>query len=144
MWRVSNAKFLKQCDSSTNRFLASACWDEVVEMRGRFPVGVGQCPQLGAAHVYTVGQMGGASQTTLNINQIPDHTHAVDNVVRGQAAWGSFPSTAVQMANEGWVAISGYQTSHGVHERSATGTQPIENRPPFIGVYFFRRSTHQC
>ena len=120
-----------------NRFLASACWEEVTEMRGRFPVGVGQCPQLGAAHVYTAGQTGGASQVTLTLSQIPEHTHS---------------QTVTQWRNEGVRNIAGgnhfYEVittqTGGITGRPYGATQPIENRPPFIGVYFFRRVGHNC
>ncbi|MDO6434218.1 tail fiber protein [Flavitalea sp. BT771] len=44
------------------------------DFRGRVPVGVGQAP---GASMYDLGQVGGTESTTLTINQMPAHTHAV-------------------------------------------------------------------
>ena len=43
------------------------------DLRGRVAIGQGQGPGLSN---YVIGQVGGAENTTLNVNQMPAHTHA--------------------------------------------------------------------
>jgi microcystin-dependent protein len=43
------------------------------DLRGRVAIGMGQGPGLQS---YTIGEQGGVETVTLNINQIPVHTHA--------------------------------------------------------------------
>ena len=45
------------------------------DLRGRVPVGVGQGPGLSAV---TLGEVAGAPTVTLNITNMPAHTHAID------------------------------------------------------------------
>src|SRR4051794_30340022 len=44
------------------------------DLRGRVPVHFGQGPGLSP---YQLGEVGGTETTTLNVNQLPPHTHAV-------------------------------------------------------------------
>src|SRR2546423_3025403 len=44
------------------------------DLRGRYPIGMGQGPGLSN---YDLGQVGGTETVTLNVNQLPPHNHPV-------------------------------------------------------------------
>lgn len=65
------------------------------DFRSRIPVGAGQGPSTSA---YTIGQSGGTETVTLDMSEIPAHTHTVpcnddlaNTTVAGGAVWGVEP-----------------------------------------------------
>jgi len=110
------------------------------DFRGRGPIHAGQGPGLSN---HTLGENGGAETTTLTVNQIPAHNHAL------QANTGA-GTTAVPASN---TALAGVQDATAnpissfivsapnvqLHPSSITnagGSQPHSNFPPYLTVNF--------
>lgn len=53
---------------------------QLPNLQGRFPIGVGQAP---SGQIYNVGQIGGAEQIQLTINNLPTHTHVATFTATG-------------------------------------------------------------
>ena len=99
------------------------------DLRGRVPIGMGQGTGLSSR---PLGQAGGEEQVTLDITQIPSHTHV--------------PMGAASVANSGspagnyWAMPRVLLYSAGTPDApmnaaalgSTGGSQPHENRKPFL------------
>lgn len=99
----------------------------------RFPVNQGTSPASGRQ--FSLGQMGGADQVTVNVPQLPAHTHA--------PAAAATPTTASASGAylAGWAdapftsAIP--STALALQQLAPTGgSQPHENRQPYLTVSF--------
>ncbi|HEX8298913.1 MAG TPA: tail fiber protein [Rubricoccaceae bacterium] len=114
------------------------------DLRGRAPVGVGQGPGLGN---YSMGQLGGTENTTLNATQMPQHLHALTGGLPVSSAPGTtadpIGGTLAQPAS----GIPQYVTTvpdgtGGILPLSpgttaiAGGSQPFDNRDPFLVMNF--------
>lgn len=105
-------------------------------LNGRVPIHQGQGAGLSN---YTIGQSAGVESVTLNVQQIPNHSHtpACNNTAGGQDA----PGAGVWAANS---SISPYSTQAPVPASAlatqavspAGGSQPHENMMPFLAVSF--------
>lgn len=124
------------------------------DLRGRSPVHVGQGPGLSNI---TLGQVGGAETVTLNLNQIPAHSHgattnvAVNATLRGINSSGNADtpggnvlaqdprtdiySTAAAAVDMGATAINASATAT-TSIGNAGGGQPHDNRSPFLGIRY--------
>lgn len=89
----------------------------IPDMRGRFPVA-----SLDGTP-YPLGDTGGQASVTLDVTQIPAHTH---NVGRGNPTGANPSFTAANVQN----FISNQATS------STGGGQSHENRPPYMSLMF--------
>lgn len=106
-------------------------WEIVSEFAARFPVGVGTFESAGAV---AVGDTGGKDQVSLTTAQLPEDLGSfVDPVTKafgkttgvgGAAIGGAGPWQDLAMAD---FIKGGNGDAH-------------ENRPPYIGVYFIRRT----
>ena len=76
------------------------------DLRGRAPIHQGQGPSLSN---YTIGEAGGSEQVTLNVNQIPSHTHQI----------APASSTDQQTTNR---PAGAYPTAGGVYASNANGS----------------------
>jgi hypothetical protein len=85
------------------------------DLRDRFIVGAGSN--------YSVGDIGGANEVTLSVNQIPPHTHEVPD---GTTGGGSG-------------AQNGPLTGDTLSSQSTGGGQPHENRPPYYALAYIMR-----
>jgi microcystin-dependent protein len=74
-------------------------------------------------NIYNVGDIGGANEVTLNINQIPPHSH---DVPKGNTGGG----IGVQ---------NGPLTGGTLTTQSTGGGQPHENRPPYYALYYIMK-----
>ena len=65
---------------------------QLPDLRGRVPVGVGK--GNGLQETWTLGEMGGVENVTLNVNQLPQHTHTLGGALTLQVsqAAGSNPT----------------------------------------------------
>src|SRR5690606_15999494 len=63
------------------------------DLRGRVPLGQGQGP---GQPPYTIGQVGGATQVTLNSNQMPHHSHSINAAASAttKAPMGNLPAVS--------------------------------------------------
>jgi len=100
------------------------------DLRGRVPTGAGQGPGL---QNYALGQSGGAESTTLGVNQLPSHNHAVNTV--SSAATSSHP-TNEYLASSGKASI--YSSSKPDSKLNASavshagGGHPVDIRQPYL------------
>lgn len=124
------------------------------DFRGRVPVGAGQGP--GTSN-YILGQVGGSETTTLTINEMPAHTHAVTVTLTVKAsnvkATDSAPTSSVNTLaapydtlNAG--AIAGYNNqspnmalnigggSATGNTAAAGGSQPITIMQSYLGMNY--------
>lgn len=104
------------------------------DLRSRVPVHMGT-----GASSYIIGQSGGVETVTLTSSQIPAHNHAV--VGSGNLASRNTPTDSV-LATTQASTITPYGTDAPVVALSPTavtsagGSQPHENRQPFVVVNF--------
>ncbi|ARU27696.1 phage tail protein [Cellvibrio sp. PSBB006] len=124
------------------------------DFRGRSPVGMGAGPGLSTI---TQGEQAGLERTTLNIQQMPSHTHiatgtaaisvggtpanpviaptATNNVLGGSvggsagaaAIWSNQLTDPIPLGNEAGVTVAVQNTG---------GSQPVDLRNPFLGTNF--------
>jgi microcystin-dependent protein len=123
------------------------------DFRGRVPVGAGQGP---GRSPYVIGQTGGTETTTLTINQMPAHSHAVSLSITVSAS-NAQATTSVPAAGNSLAApydilnanpIAGYNTSApntainvgagSVSGQTAAtgGSQPFSILQPFLVVNY--------
>jgi len=105
------------------------CWEVVDDMAGKFPVGVrssGGNYQAGR-DIDNAGKSG-LNEVTLTVAQMPSHNH-------GGGYFGDHGSGYSRGSGSG----SGNFTSPSVG-----GDQAHENRPPFYGVYFIKKTSNTC
>ena len=120
------------------------------DLRDRFIVGAGK--------TYSLGQSGGQDFVTLNIDQIPSHSHHGKTDVSGQHehdiyrnsnklgyTWGGQASTTTVSAGQDDSASARlYAGSNGNHTHSFStdcigGSQPHENRPPYYVLAYIMK-----
>jgi microcystin-dependent protein len=113
------------------------------DLRGRAPLGFGQGPGLSS---YVLGQASGAQAVTLNVNQLPAHTHAL----MATAASGSVPSpagafNAANVDSQGGTATDFAAATPapvlaamaaGSVGNSAGGSGPVAVVQPFLALEF--------
>ena len=107
------------------------------DLRGRAPLHVGgsQGPGLSA---YFLGQSGGVEGVTLLASQMPTHSHGVN--ADGGNGTSDSPSNAIMGKNASGVPqYSGNApttTMAAAAIANAGGSQPHENRPPFLAMNY--------
>jgi len=113
---------------------------------------------IGAGGSYGAGATGGATNVTLNINQIPPHSHSYEDgiyVEHGGNYGGALPNWAypsgggldwVQSASGG--SVVGSSSTDGdnncvpwrpMNTANAGGGQPFDNRPAFYALAYIER-----
>lgn len=98
--------------------------------KGRVPVGMGS---NGTTNYSSVEATGGSEKVTLNISQIPSHTHA-------QRARGSQGDIAAAGSSIGAEFLGTSSTSIGSTFATGGGGSH-ENRQPYITVYMWKRTS---
>jgi len=104
------------------------------DLRGRVPVHVGQGPGLQS---YQIGESFGVESVTLNVNQIPAHTH-------GFAPGASSGEQTTNRPDNAYPSAGGYYSTApttGVTMPAPTvanagGSQPHDNIQPVLGINF--------
>lgn len=100
----------------------------------------GQWTQITEKFLYcsnSAGGTGGASSVTLNINQIPSHSHAVHWVWNGGRQGNVEWRIVVQGKDVGHDSGTVEDTSHAIASKG--GGQSHENMPPYVRCYTWRR-----
>jgi microcystin-dependent protein len=107
------------------------------DLRGRVPMhdGGSQGPGLSS---YSVGEMGGVENVTLLAAQMPSHNHAVNaNSANGTS---DSPVNGVMGKNASGVpqysGVAPNATMAATAIANAGGSQPHENRPPYLGLNY--------
>ncbi|KQS94355.1 tail fiber protein [Chryseobacterium sp. Leaf394] len=102
------------------------------DMRGRVLVHEGQAP--GGPTSYTMGQTGGTESVTLLVTQMPAHSHTV-NAVSSEGNQNSptsnLPADTKALDKE-YSDAAANTTMKATMVNPTGGTQPHENRPPFV------------
>ncbi|PRA97207.1 phage tail protein [Chryseobacterium sp. MYb7] len=102
------------------------------DMRGRVLVHNGQAP--GGPTTYTMGQTGGTESVTLLVTQMPAHSHTVNAVTtegNQNSPTNSLPADTKVLDKE-YSDAAANTTMKSTMINNTGGSQPHENRPPFI------------
>lgn len=83
---------------------------------------------VGAGSAYGIGAIGGAAIVTLTVDQIPSHSHLV-NYGNSLGSNGTVCAASNLLGSNSSAFI-----------RNTGGGAAHENRPPYIAVYFWRRT----
>lgn len=112
------------------------------DLRGRAPLGTGQGPGLSNVNL---GQVSGAENVTLNVNQIPPHVH--NGVFSGRLSWDNAAASQaeVDFVYPAQVANAYSTTQNGnmvaitdvtAVINNAGANQPIPIRSPYLGMSY--------
>ncbi|MFP8892976.1 MULTISPECIES: phage tail protein [Chryseobacterium] len=102
------------------------------DMRGRVLVHNGQAP--GGPTMYTMGETGGTESVTLLVTQMPAHNHTVNAVTtegNQNSPTNNLPADTKTLDKE-YSDAAANTTMKNTMVGSTGGSQPHENRPPFI------------
>jgi microcystin-dependent protein len=101
------------------------------DLRGRVPISAGQGPGLSP---YTEGETAGVETVTLQVNQLPAHTHAIKiaNPSTSTSPAGLYPAVTSRLI---------YNSTPDVFLNPASvgftgGSQPHNNRQPYLAISF--------
>jgi microcystin-dependent protein len=105
------------------------------DLRGRVPVHPGQGPGLGS---YSLGQKAGSENVTLNVTQIPGHTHTFSPGCSTDPPNSNTPANSVPAIDD---SAQTYNTEANASMRPANsssvgGSQPHDNMQPYNCVNF--------
>lgn len=108
------------------------------DLRGRVPVGTGQGPGLPSM---TLGEVAGEPSHTLNVNEMPAHTHSAQVGAQSGAGNSTSPSGATWATSSSRDALystsaPNAQMSAGVTVGAAGGSQPHNNMQPYLGMNY--------
>lgn len=101
------------------------------DMRGRVIISQGQGPGLSS---YVIGEIGGSESVTLTTQQMPAHTHTVNAVTaegNQNSPTNNLPADTKGLDKE-YSDTAANTTMKGTMISPAGGSQPHENRPPFV------------
>ena len=107
------------------------------DLRGRVPLHVGGGPGPGLSS-YVIGQNGGVEAVTLLANQMPAHNHGLN----ADAANGTSDSPVNGIMGRNASGVPQYSgaapnaTMGAAAIASAGGSQPHENRPPYLAMNY--------
>jgi len=120
-------------DNSVVGPVSGPMWEEATELRARIPIGVGTLPSAQAVTISGADSTGGYETVTLTSDQIPAHTHNISAMSTLDIDETSNRTLAGTGGNAG--EFSGFMAT-----TSVGGGLSHSNMPPWIGVYFIRRT----
>lgn len=99
----------------------------------------GRC-LIGANDTYPIGSIGGESEHTLTLNEIPSHDHgladwAMSWKINGQTGEVNLNASAT---SDAWSNNHGYFKSQNT--KATGGSQPHNNMQPYLAVYIWERT----
>lgn len=98
-----------------------------------FTVGAGCAFDNNGSREYALGETGGANSVTLTTNQMPSHSHVMDDYTYAEAGGDG---TNNMFGTNGYSDNDNGAHSPYVHNtRNSGGGQAHENRPPFFALY---------
>ena len=105
------------------------------DLKGRVPVGIGNGPGLSTI---SQGEKGGNETNTLQVSQLPSHSHSVTAVAAdgdSSSPANNYPAQTKILDPE--YATGGATTTMNTSVISNTGGgQPVPNRQPYLGVRY--------
>ncbi len=103
-------------------------------LQGAFAIGTGQGPGLS---VRQVGETGGTAKVTLQISELPAHTHRLISTASSSAGspTGNMPAPTGNGASAYRIPAATAAMAPDAL-LSTGGTQPHENRQPYLGMMF--------
>ena len=105
------------------------------DLRGRVPIHQGTNPSTGST--YTLGQMAGTESITLTTQQIPSHPHALTATTNvGTQANPGGNILANSQGPQPYIQENPDNNLNAQALGPAGGSQPHENRQPFLGINF--------
>ena len=105
-------------------------------IKGRFIVGVDENDM----YYHDSALTGGIDEVTLDISNIPSHTHTYPARMSGDANYGSGAFVVDTWAYQGKTGSDLRVGSTGSTGGDSGITQPHENRPPYYTAYIWRRT----
>lgn len=112
-----------------------AMWERDTAFDFRMPLGVGTSPAPNNT-VVAVGGTGGEEKHTLTEAEIPAHTHKVQSL--GQIC--SVTSTNTRFGGKPYTDTPDFTAAECPMTNSTGGGTSHQNMPPFLGVYFIKRT----
>ncbi len=106
------------------------------DLRGRAPIHAAQGPGLPP---YTLGEMGGSPTQTLNIQQMPPHTHAVKVPTTDGGGNSASPNDKINAEQGGnfYADLVNADGSYGGVTASVTGGgQPVSIMQPYLAINY--------
>jgi microcystin-dependent protein len=104
------------------------------DLQGRIPVHMGTSPQ--SSSTYVLGQKGGAENVTLQVSEMPAHTHVVhaqsENGMGGNPKDGVWASSSL----EPYSSEAPDEMMNALAVSFVGGSQPHDNMMPFVCVSF--------
>ena len=120
-------------DASPLSDVSGPMWEDVPELRARFPIGAGTLP---SGTALAVGDTGGEEKHILTIPELPAHTHDGPANEADSTSGGDYH--AVWTENDGTTPVV------PPHATGSTGGGLGHNTmPPYYTVYFLRRTARQ-
>jgi microcystin-dependent protein len=104
------------------------------DLQGRIPVHMGTLPQNGSA--YSLGERSGVEKVTLQVNQMPAHTHVVH--AQSESGMGGNPKDGVWASSSlnPYASESPDEKMNALAVSTVGGSQPHDNMMPFVCVSF--------
>lgn len=106
------------------------------DLRGRTPVGIGSSPILGIS--YTQGQQGGLEAVSLNLTQIPPHTHIFHASADAATAINPIlaPSTLATASNDYYNNVAPDVALISGSVATVGSSQPHNNLQPSLALMY--------
>ena len=103
------------------------------DLRGRVPMHPGQGPGLSSR---TLGEVGGTETTTLNVSQLPAHTHPVAPQANDGAQTTNRPGGAYPARGGAYAGSPGATPMGATPSGPAGSSQPHNNVQPYLGLNY--------
>jgi microcystin-dependent protein len=103
------------------------------DLRGRVPIAFGQGPGLS---LYQEGQSGGSQSPTLNVNELPAHTHQFNPSTSQGEQTTRYPMNSYPAFGGYYASTANAQPMGAATVAAVGGSQPHNNIQPFLGINF--------
>lgn len=96
---------------------------------------------LSAGDTHSAGSTGGEATHTLNVNEIPSHTH-IQNAHNHEIEYAGTSGTGYGFVDSGKARSSGMKYTSGTTatNQNTGGGQAHNNMPPYLTVYMWKRT----
>lgn len=110
-------------------------WEKVDEMDGRFPIGPGTV----GSTLIGVNDTGGTHEHTLDMENIPKHSHAIDG--RPYVGTGNVTPVKVIIDDDYNPAVTNSQNTGDAGGQSDGTAKVISHLNPYRGIFFIRKTS---